>query len=117
MLPPADALPDVLPTDRLTATARPVPEVRASLRHISNIGNMFTVVGVWFQAALTVGLAIWLHNPFVWVASFVLMGRTFARLGILGHEAAHRLLFSKKSFNDFLGTWFLAYPSFTPIQA
>jgi fatty acid desaturase len=45
------------------------------------------------------------------------MGRTFARLGILGHEAAHRLLFSKKSVNDFVGKWFLAYAGFTPIEA
>lgn len=117
MLPPASALPDVLPTDRLSATGRPVPEVRAALKRISNIGNVFTVLGVWVQAALTVGLGIWAHHPVVWVASFVLMGRTFARLGILGHEAAHRLLFSKKSVNDLVGKWFLSYASFTPIEA
>ena len=117
MLPPPESLPDVLPTDRLSATGRPVPEVRASLRHISNARNVVTVVGVWFQAALTVGLAIWFDNPIAWVAAFVLMGRTFARLGILGHEAAHRLLFSKKSVNDFVGKWFLSYPSFTPPEA
>lgn len=117
MLPAADALPDVLPTDRLTATGRPVPEVRAELRRISNVGNAFSVVGVWLQAALTVGLGIWLHNPIGWALSFVLMGRTFARLGILGHEAAHRLLFSKKSVNDLVGRWTCSYPSFTPLEA
>ena len=117
MLPPAAALPDVLPTDRLTATGRPVPEVRAELRRISNAGNAISVLGVWFQAALTVGGAIWLQHPLAWAASYVLMGRTFARLGILGHEAAHRLLFSKKSVNDFVGTWFCSYPSFTPLEA
>src|SRR5690349_19416531 len=97
MLPPPALLPDVLPTDRLSATGRPVPEVRAELRQISNVGNVFTVIGVWLQAALTVALGIWLSHPLGWVLAFVLMGRTFARLGILGHEAAHRLLFSKKS--------------------
>jgi fatty acid desaturase len=117
MLPPPEALPDVLPTARLSATGRPVPEVRAELRRISNVGNVFTVLGVWFQAALTVGIAIWLHHPLAWLAAYVLMGRTFARLGILGHEAAHRLLFSKKSVNDFVGKWFLSYASFTPIDA
>jgi fatty acid desaturase len=117
MLPPPEALPDVLPTERLSATGRPVPEVRAGLRRISNVGNVFSVLGVWFQAALTVGAAIWLHHPLAWFAAFVLMGRTFARLGILGHEAAHRLLFSRKSINDFVGKWFLAYAGFTPIEA
>jgi fatty acid desaturase len=117
MLPPTERLPDVLPTERLTATGRPVPEVRAELREIADAGNVFTVIGVWLQAALTVGLGIWAHHPVVWAVSFVLMGRTFARLGILGHEAAHRLLFTKKSVNDFVGKWFLAYAGFVPIEA
>ena len=34
MLPPAEILPDVLPNDRLTAAARPVPALRESLRKI-----------------------------------------------------------------------------------
>jgi fatty acid desaturase len=117
MLPPAELLPDVLPTDRLSASGRPVPEVRAELREIADIRNVFTVIGVWLQAALTVGLGVWASHPVVWAVSFVLMGRTFARLGILGHEAAHRLLFTKKSVNDFVGKWFLSYASFTPIEA
>jgi fatty acid desaturase len=117
MLPPPALLPDVLPTERLTATGRPVPEVRAELRRVPNVANVFTVFGVWFQAALTVGLGIWLHHPLGWALAFVLMGRTFARLGILGHEAAHRLLFSKKSVNDTVGKWLCSYPSFTPLEA
>jgi len=117
MLPPAGALPDVLPTERLTATGRPVPTVRAELREIADVRNVLTVVGVWLQAALTVALGIWAHHPLVWAACFVLMGRTFARLGILGHEAAHRLLFTKKSVNDLVGKWLLAYAGFTPIEA
>ncbi len=117
MLPPPEALPDVLPTERLTATGRPVPEVRAELRRISNVGNVVTVMGLWLQAALTVGLGIWLSHPVGWLLAYVLMGRTFARLGILGHEAAHRLLFSKKSANDVVGTWLCAYPGFVPIEA
>ncbi len=41
----------------------------------------------------------------MWVATFVLMGRAFALYGILGHEAAHRLLFSKRWANDGIGRW------------
>ena len=117
MLPPPEALPDVLPTDRLTATGRPVPEVRAELRRISIAGNAITVVSLWVQVAVVVGGAIWLHNPVAWAAAYLLMGRTMAQLGILGHEAAHRLLFTSKSVNDFVGRWFLAYPGFTPLDA
>src|SRR5438309_378388 len=42
------------------------------------------------------------------------MGRSFALLGILGHEAAHRLLFADKKTNDRVGRWLLSYPGFVP---
>jgi fatty acid desaturase len=45
------------------------------------------------------------------------MGRGFALLSILGHEAAHRLLFSKKWLNDLVGKWLLSYPAFVPFDA
>jgi fatty acid desaturase len=117
MLPPAEVLPDVLPTERLTATAKPVSEIRDRLRRIDDVGNVFTVLGLWSQTALTVALALWLSHPVAWAAAFVLMGRNHARFAILGHEAAHRLLFSKRWVNDFVGKWFVGYPGFLPIDA
>jgi fatty acid desaturase len=117
MLPPRRALPDVLPTERLTASAKPVPEIRNELRRIDDLGNVRTVLGAWLQTALTVGIAIWAHHPVVWACAFLLMGRNYTRFAILGHEAAHRLLFSRKSLNDFVGKWFVAYVAFTPIEA
>ena len=117
MLPPKDILPDVLPTDRLTASGKPVPEIRAELRKIDDLGNVFTVVGAWAQLVLPVAGAIWLSHPVAWAAAYLLMGRSYVRFAILGHEAAHRLLFSRKSVNDFVGKWFVAYVAFTPIEA
>jgi fatty acid desaturase len=32
------------------------------------------------------------------------------------HEAAHRLLFTRKRVNDVIGTWLLAYPAMVPIS-
>ena len=43
------------------------------------------------------------------------MGPIHVRFAILMHEAAHKLLFSKKRLNDFVGTWLIAYPAFVPI--
>jgi hypothetical protein len=40
----------------------------------------------------------------------------FARLAILGHEAAHRLLFRSRSANDLVGRWLLDYPAFVPFD-
>jgi len=45
------------------------------------------------------------------------MGRGHCLLNILGHEAAHRLLFPNRRVNDFVGRWVLAYPTFQAFTA
>jgi fatty acid desaturase len=39
------------------------------------------------------------------------MGRGHCQLNILGHEAAHKLLFSQRRLNDLCGRWLLGYPA------
>ena len=117
MLPPEELLTDVLPTDRLTATGMPVPELRTELRRIDDLRNVGTVVATWAQALGTIGLAVWIGHPLAYAAAFVLMGPAFARFAILGHEAAHKLLFTNKRWNDWVGRWVVAYPSFVPLDA
>jgi len=116
VLPGPELLPDVLPTDRLTASGRPGPDVRPALRHITNVGNALTVASAWFQILAGIAVALWIDHPLVWVAAFLLAGRNFARLSILAHEAAHRLLFTNRTVNDFVGRWLLAYPAFIPLD-
>jgi fatty acid desaturase len=117
MLPPPDLLPDVLPTDRLTATGRPVPPVREELRRIPNARNAVTAVGVYVQSFGVIAVAAAIGTWWAYVAAFFLMGRAHALFNILGHEAAHRLLFTRKAANDRVGRWLLSYPSFTPFDA
>jgi len=117
MAPADDALPQVLPTDRLLAGGKPVPAVRADLRRIPNVRNVANVVGVYLQSFGVIALAVWLDHPMAWVAAFLLMGRAFALYAILTHEAAHRLLFSRRWMNDGVGRWLLAYPAFVPFDA
>src|SRR6185295_5246708 len=100
MLPPDEALPDVLPTDRLLRTGMAVPALRDELRRIANVRNALSVVGLWAATIALIGVTVWSGNPFVYAVTFVLMGPMFARFAILGHEAAHRLLFSSKRWND-----------------
>src|SRR3546814_2894587 len=45
------------------------------------------------------------------------MGPVLARFAIIGHEAAHKMLFTNKRANDFVGRWLLAYPAFIPLEA
>ncbi|MEZ5142905.1 MAG: fatty acid desaturase [Acidimicrobiales bacterium] len=123
MVPAGAVLPDVLPTDRLTETGMPRPFLREQLRRIPNGRNALNVASAWLQSFgllvavswLTPRLPLWAALP-IWAATFVLMGRAFALFAILGHEAAHRLLFSKKSVNDLVGKWLLSYPAFLPFD-
>ena len=116
MLPSAEALPEVLPTDRLLASGKPVPELRAGLRKIATFRNAVTVVMVWAEIVAILAVAVWIGNPLVWLAVLVLFGSFHARVAILGHEAAHRLLFPNKRVNDFVGKWLLSYPGFVPFD-
>jgi fatty acid desaturase len=116
MLPRPELLPDVLPTERLTRTARAAPPVRESLRRIPGRRNAMTVVGAWAQTLGVIAAAVAVNRWWAYAIAFLLMGRAFALLGILGHEAAHRLLLRTKRLNDLVGRWVLSYPAFIPFD-
>ena len=116
MVPPARALPQVLPTDRLLETAKPVREIRDELRQIDDVRNVGSVLLCWFQVALTIGFALYVDTVWAWAISFVFMGAAHARLAILMHEAAHKLLFTNKRVNDTVGRWIGSYPSLVPME-
>ena len=107
--------PEVLPTDRLLENGMARPEIRPALRRIDDRRNAVSVALVWLWVVLLIGGAVWIGNPLAYLAAFVLMGPMYARFAILMHEAAHRLLFTNKRWNDWIGTWVIAYPVFTPI--
>jgi fatty acid desaturase len=117
MLPGPELLPEVLPTARLTAAGRPVPEVRAELRRIPNLRNAMSVAGCYLQSFGVLAAAVAINRWWAWALAFLLLGRAQALFAILGHEAAHRLLFSAKRVNDVVGRWFLAYPGMVPFDA
>ncbi|HEX4863054.1 MAG TPA: fatty acid desaturase family protein [Acidimicrobiales bacterium] len=116
LVPRSPVLPDVLPTERLSAAGRPVPAVRERLRRIPDGRNVLTVLGAWIQSFGVVAAAVWIDRWWSYAVAFFLVGRGFALLNILGHEAAHRLLFSRRKLNDVVGRWMLAYPAFTPLD-
>ena len=116
MVPPRSALPDVLPTDRLNATGKALAPLREELRYVASWRNAWTVTWLW---AVIIGLfagAVWIDHPLGYVVLLILMGPMFARLAILGHEAAHRLLFRNRRANDLVGRWLLDYPAFVPFD-
>jgi fatty acid desaturase len=116
VVPGAERLPDVLPTGRLSAAGRPVAPVRERLRQIPDARNSLTVLGAWAQSFGVVLVAATIDRWWAYLLAFFLMGRAFALLNILAHEAAHWLLFSNRRINDFVGRWLLGYPGFNPLD-
>ncbi len=112
MVPDEALLPDVLPTARLTASGMPIPEVRAELRRIPDLRNAWTVAFAWLSTFGIIAAAAWISHPITWLLAFVLMGAQHARMASLSHEAAHRLLFTNKRLNDWVGRWVVGYPAF-----
>lgn len=102
--------------DRIMANGRPTRELRDQLRTIPSVRNALTLVSIWIQIIGVLAIAVWVNHPIGWVLAFVLMGRAHLLLNILGHEAAHRLMFSNRRLNDWAGRWLVAYPAFTPID-
>lgn len=117
MVPTDELLPDVLPTDRLNERGMATRELRDDLRKINNVGNVFTVVGAVAMSFGVVALAGYLNTWWAYVGAFFLMARGHVGLNILGHEAAHRLLFSNRRANDFVGRWILGYPTYQAMLA
>jgi fatty acid desaturase len=117
MEPGSELLTDVLPTNTLGPTGRPSGALRDELYKIPDLANAAHVAGVWIQSVGVLAAAAWWGHPVGWVVAFLLMGRAFARFAILGHEAAHRLLFTNRKVNDIVGGWLVAYPAFVPLEA
>ncbi len=116
MVPDISARPDVFPTDRLLKNGMCGRELRADLRRINNARNALSVAVLWGMVIGLVALAVWINSPISYLFAFICMGPLYVRFAILMHEAAHKLLFSNKRLNDWVGTWLIAYPAFTPIS-
>ncbi len=116
MVPDPELLVAPSPDSRVTAIGKPVPEWREDLRRIPSLRNAVSVVVLYVMTIGIIGLAVWANHPAVWVLAFLAMGPMIARFNIFMHEAAHRLLFTNRSANDFVGRWFLGFPVFAPID-
>ncbi len=101
----------------ITPDGRPTAAYRERLRRVPNLRNALTTASLYVQTIGVLTVAVVVDNIPVRVAAFLLMGRAHAQFLSLMHEAAHRLLFSHKRSNDFVGNWLLGFPSFTSTPA
>jgi fatty acid desaturase len=107
--------PSVLPTERLQPNGMLSPTLRAQLRVIDDRRNALSVVWLWTMVAIVFAVATQFDTWWVVLIGFLVMGPIYVRFAILMHEAAHKLLFTSKRANDFVGKWLIAYPAFVPI--
>ena len=117
MSPPSSELPPARADAFVNDDGRPTSSFREELRHINDARNGLTVLSFYAQNVAILAVALWWHHPIGYVLAFVLMGRAHAQCTSLMHESAHRLLFTNKRLNDFVGSWLLGYVSFTSTAA
>jgi fatty acid desaturase len=115
VVPDPAVLTHVLPTERLLANGLLRPELRAEMRRIPNVRNALAVAACWAWLVALVAVTVRVDHPLGYLAAVVFATPLHVRFAILMHEAAHRLLFSRTSINDAVGTWLVAYPAFVPI--
>ncbi|NQV97131.1 MAG: fatty acid desaturase [Acidimicrobiaceae bacterium] len=101
------------PAGRIKIDGHPKSEWRTDLRKINNFRNSVTIVLFYLQTATIIFVTTQLNNLAIYFVAILLMGRAHAQAASLMHEAAHRMLFSNRKINDFVGRWLLGYIAFT----
>lgn len=105
-------LPPFAGSDRLRPDGRPRAGFRAELRRIPNLRNAGLVVVVFAYPFVVCAAAVVLAHPVAWVVAFIAMGVWFQRALTLFHEASHRLLFSNRAVNDWIGEKLIGWIAF-----
>ena len=104
--------PPFLATDNLRSDGRPTPDLRSELRTIPNLLNAWACLSSIAMPALVIALALSIDHWLSTLIAVFLMGFIQNRMFILHHEGAHRLLFSSRRVNDFIGITLFGWLSF-----
>ena len=108
----APSVPAFAGSGRFHPDGRPKGEFRDSLRNPADARNAFTVAGAVLFPVAVVAAAVAIAHPIVWVLAFMVMPVAQNRLFILHHEAAHRVLFSRRRVNDLVGINLIGWLTF-----
>ncbi len=87
----------------------PKPELRCLAKR-SDLWGIWLTVHVWGVIGLAVAAFILFPTPWVFVASFLIIGSRQHGLAILAHETAHGVMFKNKALNEWVGKYLLAAP-------
>lgn len=101
-----------------TLTQKPVQKpgdifTREEIRELSTKSNLrgaMLVIHCWATIFLVWLVCIVWTNPLTIVLGIMIVGTRQLGLGVIGHDAAHYLLFTNRRFNDWVAEWFLNRP-------
>lgn len=99
-------------SERLRPDGRPKPAFRAELRKIDDVRNVITTISSVALPLALVAVVIAVDHWLAVVAAIPVAGILQNRLFILHHEGAHRLLFSNRRWNDWIGVVLLGWIAF-----
>ena len=91
-------------------------EIQQLLR-ISDLRGWGSVAINWALVAACFALVARWPNPLTVVAALVGIGGRQLGLAVLMHEASHRTLLANRAWNDWVGSWFCAYPVWSDLHA
>ncbi len=90
-------------SDRLRPDGRPKPAFRAELRRIPDFINAIEVMATLAAPVAVIAAVVAIGHPLAVVVAVPIIGTLQLRMFVLHHEAAHRLLFSSRWWNDRIG--------------
>ena len=76
----------------------------------SNLWGAWLTFHVWAVIALAVAAYIIFPSPWVFAASFLVIGSRQHGLAILAHDTAHGVMFENKAINEWVGKYLFAAP-------
>jgi len=74
--------------------------------------NVLSLACNWMGIFLGISLFVLFPSFVTCILSIVIVGSRQFALAVLGHDAAHRLLFSNSKINDWAGQWLCSFPLF-----
>lgn len=90
-------------SERLRPNGRPTGAFRDELRKIPDVANAVTCLISVVLPILLIAVAVSADHWLGILLAIPVMGLVQNRMFILHHEGAHRLLFTNRKFNDFIG--------------
>jgi fatty acid desaturase len=69
-----------------------------------------SIVANWGLVFAAFALVAWATNPLTIIVALFVIGARQLGCAIMMHEAAHRILFNRRSLNDWVGNWLCAFP-------